>query len=63
MSTVRIRDAALEDAERILEIYTYYVENTAIASRPVNGLQKLLFADASAAGVTLAMDSPGAGAK
>lgn len=30
MSTVRIRDAALEDAERILEIYAYYVENTAI---------------------------------
>lgn len=30
MSTVIIRDATLEDAERILEIYAYYVENTAI---------------------------------
>ena len=31
MSAVTIRDARLEDAERILEIYTYYVENTAIS--------------------------------
>lgn len=31
MSRVIIRDAKLEDAERILEIYAYYVENTAIS--------------------------------
>lgn len=30
MNTVIIRDATLEDAERILEIYAYYVKNTAI---------------------------------
>lgn len=30
MDGVVIRDAALEDAEHILEIYAYYVENTAI---------------------------------
>ncbi|MCI8637694.1 MAG: GNAT family N-acetyltransferase [Coprococcus sp.] len=30
MSTVTIRDARLEDAGRILEIYGYYVENTAV---------------------------------
>ena len=26
-----VRDAVLEDAERILEIYDYYVKNTAIS--------------------------------
>ena len=31
MSEVVIRDAKIEDAERILEIYAYYVENTAIS--------------------------------
>lgn len=30
MSEILIRDAKIEDAERILEIYSYYVENTAI---------------------------------
>ena len=30
MNNIRIRDAQLEDAERILEIYAYYVEHTAI---------------------------------
>lgn len=30
MSKITIRDATLEDASRILEIYDYYVENTAI---------------------------------
>jgi len=30
MQVTRIRTAALTDAERLLEIYTYYVENTAI---------------------------------
>lgn len=30
MNHIRIRDAQLEDAERILEIYAYYVEHTAI---------------------------------
>ena len=30
MGTELIRDANLQDAERILEIYAYYVENTAI---------------------------------
>ena len=30
MSIVMIRDAKLSDAERLLEIYAYYVENTAI---------------------------------
>ena len=30
MNAVKIRDASLEDAERILEIYSYYVKNTAI---------------------------------
>ncbi len=30
MSAVTVRDARLRDAERILEIYAYYVENTAI---------------------------------
>lgn len=30
MSTVTIRDAAPEDAARLLEIYAYYVKNTAI---------------------------------
>lgn len=28
---MRVRDAVLEDAERILEIYDYYVKNTAIS--------------------------------
>ena len=27
---ILVRDAKLEDAERILDIYAYYVENTAI---------------------------------
>lgn len=31
MSEIQIRDARLEDAERILEIYSYYVEKTAIS--------------------------------
>ncbi|MCC8106067.1 MAG: N-acetyltransferase family protein [Clostridiales bacterium] len=31
MEDVRIRDAQLSDAERILEIYAYYVEKTAIS--------------------------------
>lgn len=31
MNMAVIRDAKLEDAERILEIYAYYVENTAIS--------------------------------
>ncbi len=31
MDTVIIRNAQLEDAERILEIYAYYVKNTAIS--------------------------------
>lgn len=31
MSCIQIRNAVLEDAERILEIYAYYVENTAIS--------------------------------
>ena len=30
MSTITVRDAKIEDAQRILEIYAYYVENTAI---------------------------------
>ena len=30
MSTVLIRDAKLSDAPRLLEIYSYYVKNTAI---------------------------------
>ena len=30
MDTIAIRDATLDDAGRILEIYAYYVENTAI---------------------------------
>lgn len=30
MSTVIVRNAKIEDAKRILEIYSYYVENTAI---------------------------------
>lgn len=30
MSTVIVRDAKIEDAKRILEIYSYYVEKTAI---------------------------------
>lgn len=30
MSEINVRDARLEDAARILEIYAYYVENTAI---------------------------------
>lgn len=30
MSTAAVRDATPDDAERILEIYAYYVENTAI---------------------------------
>ena len=30
MSEIVVRDAALEDVKRILEIYAYYVENTAI---------------------------------
>ncbi len=30
MDTILIRDATLSDAARILEIYSYYVENTAI---------------------------------
>ena len=29
---ILVRDAKLEDAERILDIYAYYVENTAITS-------------------------------
>ncbi len=31
MGTELVRDANLQDAERILEIYAYYVENTAIS--------------------------------
>ncbi len=31
MNTVTVRDARLEDAERILEIYAHYVKNTAIS--------------------------------
>lgn len=31
MATVTVRNAKLEDAERILEIYAYYVTNTAIS--------------------------------
>ncbi len=30
LETVTIRDASIKDAERILEIYAYYVKNTAI---------------------------------
>ena len=30
MDSINIRNANLEDAPRILEIYTYYVENTVI---------------------------------
>lgn len=30
MSVITIRDANIEDAERLLEIYAYYVQNTAI---------------------------------
>lgn len=30
MDTIRVRDAKREDAERLLEIYAYYVKNTAI---------------------------------
>ena len=30
MDSINIRNAKLEDAPRILEIYTYYVENTVI---------------------------------
>lgn len=30
MNIINIRDAQIEDAERLLEIYGYYVENTAI---------------------------------
>ena len=29
-STITIRDAEVEDAQRLLEIYAYYVKNTAI---------------------------------
>ena len=31
MSTTTVRDATLEDAGRILEIYSYYVQETAIS--------------------------------
>ena len=31
MSTVLIRDAKLSDAPRLLEIYSYYVQHTAIS--------------------------------
>ena len=31
MSAINIRDAALDDAERILEIYSFYVQHTAIS--------------------------------
>ena len=31
MSTITIRDAEIEDANRILEIYAFYVKNTAIS--------------------------------
>lgn len=30
MENVTIRDADIKDAERILEIYAYYIKNTAI---------------------------------
>ena len=30
MDTITVRNASLEDAPRILEIYSYYVEHTAI---------------------------------
>lgn len=30
MSSINVRNAVIEDAERILEIYSYYVEHTAI---------------------------------
>lgn len=30
MSQIKVRDAVMQDAERILEIYAYYVKNTAI---------------------------------
>ena len=30
MTAYTVRDAKIEDAQRILEIYAYYVENTAI---------------------------------
>lgn len=32
MSTITVRDAKIEDAARILEIYAYYVEHTVILS-------------------------------
>ena len=31
MSTITVRDAKIEDAARILEIYAYYVEYTVIS--------------------------------
>ena len=31
MSTITVRDAKIEDAARILEIYAYYVEHTAVS--------------------------------
>ena len=31
MSTITVRDAKIEDAARILEIYAYYVEHTVIS--------------------------------
>lgn len=31
MSVFNIRDAALDDAERLLEIYSFYVQHTAIS--------------------------------
>ena len=31
MSVINIRDAALDDAERLLEIYSFYVQHTAIS--------------------------------
>ena len=30
MSDITIRDAAVEDADRLLQIYSYYVQKTAI---------------------------------
>ena len=30
MSSINVRNAVIEDAERLLEIYSYYVERTAI---------------------------------
>ena len=34
---VAVRNAAMADAERILEIYDYYVKNTAITFEGANG--------------------------